>query len=251
MYLAISQSGRSPDLVASAEAARQAGALVVALVNDEASPLAKAADVLLPLLAGPERSVAATKSFIAALAALAHLVAAWTEDADLMTGLQSLPDWLAAARLADWRAAEAPLAAADDLLVIGRGLGLGVAQEAALKLKETAALHAEAFSAAELRHGPLAILRPDLPVLAFVQDDPTAPGLHGLVELLRAKGATVWVAAAAGAGPGILPLPAGMPPALAPLAMIQSFYPLANAVALARGFDPDRPDHLSKVTETH
>jgi glucosamine--fructose-6-phosphate aminotransferase (isomerizing) len=250
LYLAISQSGRSPDLLASAEQARAGGALVVALVNDAASPLAGAAELCLPLQAGPEQSVAATKSFIAAQAALAQLVASWTEDDALRAALARLPAWLDAALAADWSAATEPLAAADDVLAVGRGIGLAAAQEAALKLKETAALHAEAFSGAELRHGPLAILRPDLPVLMFVQDDAAKPGLLELIQDLAFAGAQVLAAGADPALPRRLPVPAEVPPTLAPLAMIQSFYGLANQVALLRGHDPDRPRHLSKVTET-
>jgi glucosamine--fructose-6-phosphate aminotransferase (isomerizing) len=251
LYLAVSQSGRSPDLLAGVEQARECGALVVALVNDTDSPMAATADICLPLHAGPERSVAATKSFIASLSALAQLVSLWADDRALAGGLERLPEWLAAARARDWRTALPPLAAADDVVVVGRGIGLGVAQEAALKLKETASLHAEAFSAAEVQHGPVAILRPDLPVLAFSQDDETRDGVAMLVADLRARGSRVFVAEAGGPTPDRLPVPPALHPALAPIVMIQSFYALAEAVAVVRGHDPDRPQYLSKVTETH
>ncbi|HET6467901.1 MAG TPA: SIS domain-containing protein, partial [Geminicoccaceae bacterium] len=150
----------------------------------------------------------------------------------------------------DWGEALPVLAAADDVLVVGRGLGLGAAQEAALKLKETAALHAEAFSAAELRHGPLALLRAGLPVVALSQEDATRAGVLELVRELRGKGARVLLAEEGAAVAGRLPVPPGMHPALAPMAMIRSFYALASDVARARGLDPDRPQHLSKVTRT-
>ncbi len=250
LFLAISQSGQSPDLVAHAQAARESGALVVALVNQTASPLAATSHVCLPLHAGPERSVAATKSYVAALAALLQLVAHWAEEPGLRDALPRLPDQLEASQALDWSAAREPLAGARDLLVVGRGLGFGIAQEAALKFKETARIHAEAFSAAEIMHGPLALIRAGYPVLVFSQEDQTRAGVRELVATLRDKGARVFVAAAGEPAPGRLPVLAGLHPACAPLAMVQSFYGLVNAVALARGLDPDLPPHLRKVTET-
>ena len=250
LYLTISQSGMSPDIIASAERARDAGALVVALVNDASSPLAEVAEICIPLMAGAERSVAATKSFIASLSAIAHIVAAWTDDSELVAELHRLPDALRAAHDTDWSAAVPALAAADDLLVVGRGLGLAIAQEAALKLKETASLHAEAFSAAELRHGPLAIMRPGLPVIAFAQRDETFDSVRQLAADLIGKGARLLLAGAENPMAECLPVVDDLHPHLAPISMIQSFYRLANAVALSRGIDPDRPPFLSKVTET-
>src|SRR4029077_14707969 len=158
VMLAISQSGASPDLLAAVASARAAGARIVALVNAESSPLAQLADDLLPLHAGPERSVAATKSYIASLAALAQLVASWSEDHELTAALRETPALLARAWQLDWSAAVARLVTATNLYVIGRGIGLGVAQGAALKFKEACGLHAEALSAAELRHGPMALV---------------------------------------------------------------------------------------------
>lgn len=250
LFVAISQSGRSPDLLACAEMAREGGALVVSLVNDEASPLAKLAELCLPLHAGAERSVAATKSYIAALAALLQITAHWSDQTTPIGALGQLPDWLAEALEQDWTAALEPFAAASDMLVVGRGLGFGIAQEAALKLKETAALHAEAFSAAEILHGPLEIVHEGYPVLAFCQEDAVSDSVRGLVGKLRDKGATVFVAEEGARAPGRLPVPAGMDSGCAPLAMIQSFYVLANVLALRRGRNPDAPLHLQKVTET-
>ena len=158
LFIAISQSGKSPDLLRNAQAARIAGARVVAMVNVENSPLAALADVVIPLHAGPERSVAATKSYLAALAAVLHLCARWHQDAALGAALRALPDALRAGWGADWSALTDGLVDADNLFVVGRGFGLGVALEAALKFKETCGLHAEAFSAAEVRHGPMALV---------------------------------------------------------------------------------------------
>src|SRR5580698_3438172 len=146
LFLAISQSGRSPDLLAAVDAAKAAGAVVVALVNAEDSPLAERADYFLPLRAGAEKSVAATKSYIGSLAAIIHLVARWSGNDVLLEALGGLPTLLQSAWQLDWQPLVERLTTAQHLLVLGRGLGLGVAQEVALKLKETCALHAEAFS---------------------------------------------------------------------------------------------------------
>jgi glucosamine--fructose-6-phosphate aminotransferase (isomerizing) len=250
LFLAISQSGRSPDLVAQAEAARAAGARTVALVNDPASPLAAACGRILPIGAGPEKSVAATKSFIASLAALLQLAAAWAEDAGLAAALERLPQSLTEAAALDWSPAIDALELEDDMLVVGRGLGLPVAAEAALKLKETCALHAESFSAAELMHGPVALVGAGYPVLVFAQEDETRPGVTALVSALRSKGARVLAAEPGPPQPGRLPVAAGLHPACDPVLLIQAFYAFAARLAVRRGLDPDRPRHLSKVTLT-
>ncbi len=247
VMLVFSQSGRSPDLLAAAEAARGRGALLVALVNDETSPLAALADVTLPLDAGPERSVAATKSFVATLAAVLHFVAEWTRDAGLTAALDALPDLLAEASSLDWSAALPALDHAANLYVVGRGLGFAVAQEAALKIKETCGFHAEAFSAAEVRHGPMALVGRDFPVLLLAQDDLSAASIEALAAPFSARGATV--IAAGVSGDVMLPTLVA-DPAIQPLLLVQGFYRLANDLAVRRGRDPDRPPHLAKVTET-
>jgi len=250
LCLVISQSGRSPDLLASAEAARAAGALVVALVNDATSPLAELADITAPLLAGPELSVAATKSYVGALSAIVELVAHWSGDAALLGSLARLPDLLDEAWAQDWSAALPLLKDANSLYVLGRGVGYGVAEEAALKLKETCGLHAEAFSAAEVRHGPMALVGPNFPVLAFAQGDETRAGVEAAVEAAAAQGAPV-IKAGGAPQAGVLLLPTtDACPILEPIAYALSFYRLVGALALARGRDPDRPPHLTKVTET-
>jgi glucosamine--fructose-6-phosphate aminotransferase (isomerizing) len=249
LCLAISQSGRSPDLLASVEAAKRGGAGALVLVNDAGSPLAAMADHLLPLYAGPERSVAATKSFIASLAALVSLVAAWAEDGELADAVGRAPTLLPLAWAADWSPLVARLRDARGLYVVGRGLGLGIAQEAALKLKETCGLHAEAFSAAEVRHGPMALVGPDFPLLVFRQSDETEDSVDELIGEVAAHGVDVFVAGDAPAGAIALPA-ARDHPAIEPMLQIQSFYRAATALSVARGFDPDRPPHLAKVTET-
>ena len=249
VFLAISQSGASPDLLATVRAAKKAGALVVALVNAESSPLAQAADFTVPLCAGIERSVAATKSYIASLSAIIQLVGSWKDDGALLESLAGAPVLMEKAWQLDWSAAVARLRFASDLYVIGRGLGLGVAQEAALKFKETCGLHAEAISSAEVRHGPMAIVRAGFPVLIFSQDDETRDGVEALATELTGRRADVMVAGAK--APRAVALPSiSADPILEPMLIVQSFYRMVNALSLARGRNPDQPPYLRKVTET-
>jgi glutamine---fructose-6-phosphate transaminase (isomerizing) len=251
LFLAISQSGRSPDLLYLAEAARAGGAVTVALVNDTNSPLASICEITLPLHAGAEKSIAATKSWICSLTAILQLVAIWAEDRDLLEALARLPDDLARAADLDWRAGEKVLSGADHLYVVGRGVGLATAQEAALKLKETCGLHAEAQSAAELMHGPHTLAGPNFPVLVFTQQDEAFQSIADLAAVLIAREVPV-IAAGPMPGGGCVSLPSDplLHPFVTPIALIQSFYPLVESVALARGHDPDAPPHLTKVTET-
>jgi glucosamine--fructose-6-phosphate aminotransferase (isomerizing) len=249
LYLAISQSGRSPDLLACVEAAKAAGAFTIAFVNDASSPLAQLVDEALPLHAGPELSVAATKSYITALSGLAQLVGRWAGDEALIEGVDALPDQLAQAWELDWSEAAPGLCDARNLFVLGRGLGLGAAQEAALKLKETSGLHAEAFSAAEVKHGPMVLVEPHFPVLMFAQSDASQASVKAVATEFAGRGADVWLAEEGPRQPGRLPVLKGHP-TLQPISMIQSFYRLANAVSLARGRNPDVPPHLNKITET-
>lgn len=247
--IAISQSGRSPDLLATVAGLKATGACVIALVNETESPLAEMADEVFGLAAGEERSVAATKSFIASLAAVARLVAEWSDDDALRSDLHELPALLRRAWDLDWSELVEGLKGATDLYVLGRGVGYGVAQEAALKLKETSQLHAEAFSTAELRHGPMALVREGFPALMFSQADETGRNVGETARALAERGARVFLAGAGAEGATALPtIPCA--PLLEPIVQILSFYRAANALALARGLDPDRPPHLSKVTET-
>jgi glutamine---fructose-6-phosphate transaminase (isomerizing) len=218
-------------------------------VNAEASPLAAFAHDVVPLRAGPEISVAATKSFVASLAAIAHLVAEWTDDRVLRHALALAPSQLAAAWELDWSDAVEQLTSAESAYVVGRGLGLGVAQEGALKLKETCGLHAEGVSAAELRHGPMALVKPGFPVLVFSQDDETRAGIDALVADLTLRGARTLVAGSRLANAQVLPTVEAHP-VVQPMLIAQSFYRMVNALAIARGRDPDRPPNLRKVTET-
>jgi glucosamine--fructose-6-phosphate aminotransferase (isomerizing) len=249
LYFAISQSGKSPDLVSQAQSAKGAGARVVALVNQADSPLADVADTVIPLHAGPELSVAATKSYLCSLSAILHIAARWRGDAVLLSALFAMPEALRAGWPLDWSPLVDGLADARNLFVIGRGFGFGAALEAALKLKETCGLHAEAFSSAEVRHGPMAIVGRDFPVLFFAQRDDTWDGTLALAREFRQRGARVWVAAP-GSDADPLAIVETPHPACTPLLAVQSFYRAANALAIRRGRNPDVPPHLHKVTET-
>ena len=249
LFLAISQSGRSPDLLASVEKAKASGAFVVAIVNDAQSPLAALADDVIPLHAGPEKSVAATKTYLASVSAVAAVVAAWLDDAELSTALDHLPGLMAQAWQADWSQAAAALTPARDLYTIGRGIGFGCAQETALKFKETCGLHAEAFSSAEVLHGPMALVKRDFPVLMLSQNDETRAGMVELAGKITNAGASLSIAGFAAAGATMLPTIEAHP-VLEPILMAQSFYRMVNTLSLARGFNPDCPPNLNKITET-
>jgi glutamine---fructose-6-phosphate transaminase (isomerizing) len=250
--IAISQSGRSPDILAMQRMAKDQGALSVAFVNDEDSPLAREANAVLPLSAGLERSVAATKSMIAALVAGAALTAHWSDDDGLLAALQNLPSVLDSSSAAPPATeAIATLAEASSLFVVGRGATHAIAAEAALKLKETSAIHAEAFSSAEVLHGPAGIIRPGFPVLAFAPADAARPGFFDTLDRLAAFGAAPllvdiephkrW--------PTLVALDGGHP-LLTPIVALHAFYRVAESTARRRGRDPDQPPHLKKVTET-
>jgi glucosamine--fructose-6-phosphate aminotransferase (isomerizing) len=250
LYFAISQSGGSPDLVRAAQGARKAGAHVVALVNVEDSPLAAVADTVVPLRAGPELSVAATKSYICALSVLVHIAARWKQDDALFAALRATPAAMRKTWNMDWSSLVQGLVDARNLFVVGRGLGLGAAQEAALKLKETCGLHAEAFSAAEVKHGPMALVGQDFPVVFLTQQDESWAGTRELADEFAARGAKVWVTSSDSSQPHVLPVAEAPHPVCAPLIAIQGFYKAANALALLRGRNPDMPPHLNKVTRT-
>jgi glutamine---fructose-6-phosphate transaminase (isomerizing) len=239
----------SPDLLTATRNAREGGAVTVALCNSPDSPLMRIVDVAVPLHAGPETSVAATKSYIASLSCIAQLLANWTEDRKLLAALPQLPELLARAWKCDWTPAVAALRSAVNLFVVARGYGLGVAQEAALKLKETCGLHAEAFSSAEVKHGPMALVREGFPVLMFTQRDDTRAGIEELAAEFASRGARVLLAGAVAPRAVSLPVVEANP-VIEPLLGIQAFYAMANALALARGLNPDRPPHLNKITET-
>ena len=251
VVISVSQSGQSPDIVALQAAARAAGAFSIAVVNQADSPLALTADAVIPLHAGTENSVAATKSCIASAVALAALVAEWHGDAALRDAVAGLSEAFEATLRQDWDAALPCFEAAQSAYVVGRGPALPVAAEAALKFKETCVLHAEAFSGAEVMHGPLQLLRQGFPVIALMQPDQSRDAMRASVDRLRAlQGRVFDVSADAADGSDHLGVAATGHALLDPLAMLLSFYAFAEKLSRARGHDPDRPSHLRKVTET-
>jgi glucosamine--fructose-6-phosphate aminotransferase (isomerizing) len=249
LFLSISQSGRSDDLVESARMAKKAGAVTAAIVNDTDSPLAAASDIVLPIGAGAEQSVAATKTFVASLAALLRLTAVWSDDTAFVPALNSLPDRLAAASKLDWTEALAALSKATSLITLGRGPTLAIAREAALKFKETCNLPTEPFSGAEFMHGPVSLVDAHYPVLIFMPTDAAAKGLAELAVDLRDKGASVFVSGTVRSDHVLPALPAEHPDADA-ICLIQSLYGLLVRLAERRGTDVDQPRHLRKVTRT-
>ncbi|NHR03709.1 SIS domain-containing protein [Chromobacterium haemolyticum] len=250
LAVALSQSGQSPDLIDTMKALGAAGARTAALVNKHQSPLAAACEWVVPLCAGDEKSVAATKSYITSLSAVARLVAHWQADDALLAALANLPQRLTEATRQDWTAAVDVLRDAERIMVVGRGLGFAVALEAALKFKETCAIQAEAFSGAEIKHGPMALIDDGYPLLIFAPRGPEQQGLIDLAEEMRGRGAKVLLAAPDNIVSRDLTLALADDEALDPLLAIQSFYLMAARLSEARGLNPDVPRHLSKVTCT-
>jgi glutamine---fructose-6-phosphate transaminase (isomerizing) len=249
LVIAVSQSGRSPDLVESVAAARRAGALTIAITNAPASPLAEACAHVIPIGAGTERSVAATKSVVLSLLQGLALIAETATPGAAAHALDGLPEALARALATDWARSVETLSA-PSLVVVARGTAYGVAREAALKLKELAGIFAEAISGAEIMHGPKAALTAETPILAFVADDEAAASMH---ETLASLAQLTRRIVCLGSGPAIvrpIALPALAAPLFAPVLHLAAFYPLALALAQARGRSPDAPAHIQKVTLT-
>jgi glutamine---fructose-6-phosphate transaminase (isomerizing) len=245
LCLTISQSGQSPDILALQEAAKAAGAISVALVNVEDSPAARNADICLALNAGAERSVAATKSFIVSCLAGAAIVAQWSGEEALIKAVAGVPETLAKAVELSWPGFTPFAREAGSLFVLGRGPSYPMAQETALKLKETCAIHAEAYSVAEVMHGPWEIMEPGFPVLVYAPADVSRETTRAAVDKMRRAGADVRVVEDGG-----LPYAPCSHPLLDPLSMIQTAYLEIERLAIALGRDPDRPRLLKKVTET-
>lgn len=249
--IAISQSGQSPDVVNPLKYFTDNGPGSIALVNDTTSPLAKIAKWTVPLHAGSEKSVAATKSFIASLSASAHLVGSWKNDKDLLAGLERLPEDLKQAQNCDWTSAVSTLKNAKRIMVVGRGFGLSLALEAALKFKETCSIQAEAFSAAEIKHGPQALIENGYPLIVFAN---RGPALHSMLELaedMRSRGAKVILAAPSFVKEKDLEIHSAHCEDLDILSAAQSFYLMIEELSRSLGLNPDEPRHLSKVTKTN
>lgn len=248
--LAVSQSGRSPDIVALARSARRNGALGFALTNTADSPLAQACDHTIDLRAGPERSVAATKSFVSSVVAGLALLAHWQRDDALLAALAALPDDLERAIGCDWSALSEGIAERHSLYVLGRGPALAIAGEAALKFKETCAIHAEAYSAAEVLHGPARIVEQGYPVLALAARDAAESSVAEITDRLAGQGARAFITSDRAAAAERLPFAPARHELTDALALVATFYAFVEALSRRRGHDPDVPPHLRKVTET-
>lgn len=248
--IAISQSGQSPDIVAMARAATESGAASIALTNTPSSPLAQACAHAIDIEAGPELAVAATKSFVNSVLAGLLLLAEWMEIGPLKTALHALPEHFSKAVALDWRSLGDDLGDAGSLYLLGRGPSLAIASEAALKFKETSGLHAEAYSAAEVLHGPVALVKPDFPIVAFAARDAAEASVAEIADGLAARRAAVYATSDRVQTAGRLPFVATGHPLTDALALIIPFYGFVEAWSRAKGFDPDRPEALKKVTET-
>ncbi len=252
LVLLISQSGQSPDLVSYAQSARASGACTIGLINqDSPTPLGEHCEFILPLCAGPEQSIAATKSWLATIYAAMQLLMHWTESDSLKTDIDTLPAHMLESQKLDFSPAVDLLSQCNSMLVLGRGPGLGLANEVALKFKETCGLHAESFSAAELLHGPLAMVGPEMPVLIFDQGGSASDSIQEAIHRIQETGAPVLHVATKPLDKCV-PLPSlnGISPWCTLMTQAQSAYLMIEQLSWSRGYDPDRPSHIAKVTKT-
>ncbi|MFD1252399.1 Glutamine--fructose-6-phosphate aminotransferase [isomerizing] [Devosia equisanguinis] len=248
--LAISQSGKSPDIVGMAQSARRSGATTLAITNTAGSPLAQSSDFTIELHAGIEKSVAATKTFVTSVVAGLALLAHWSGDVELQRAVAALPERLAGAVACDWSEMIPVLDGHDALYVLGRGPGFAIANEAALKFKETCGIQGESYSAAEVMHGPVSIVNPGYPVLGLAARDAAEKSVADMAHKLAGQGASAFLTSDLGGAARRLPFAATGHPITDPLALVVSFYGFVEALARHRGLNPDEPPMLKKVTET-
>lgn len=243
VHIVASQSGRSTDLIETLTAAREQGAVTIALTNDPSSPLAQAAHFSADLRARPESAVAATKSYTAELLAYYLLLDCWRTTGP--RGVGNLLDAIEAASDLSWPEVLASrLISASRVILTARGFGLATAREAALKVTETTALSTHALSAAELMHGPIAMAGPQTAVVTI------GPGTDEAAQAARDRGSQVHRLSHHADGPDALVLPIANNAELAPLSEIIPLQRAAYLLAIARGEDPDVPYGLTKVTAT-
>lgn len=248
--VSVSQSGESPDIIAITEMAQASGALTLTLTNKPQSPLAKAVDQAIDIAAGPELSVAATKSYVSSIIAGLAVLAEWQNDDGLRAALQELPKHTKAALECDWDALTAALDGDNSLFVLGRGPAMAIASEVALKFKETCGLHAEAYSAAEVMHGPVALVDKGFPVLTLAARDKAEEISVSASEKLAKDGADAFVTAQGAVQSKKLPFVATGHPVTDALCLVVPFYGFVEGYARHLGFNPDKPPRLRKVTET-
>ena len=241
LVLIISQSGRSPDILAQTKSAKESGAFCVALINDTTSPLSYIADVVLPLSAGKELAVAATKSYLATLSAVLQMVAHWKQEQVLLLALEELPNTLQQVVDSPRQLKRDFVESLAHCVVLGRGFGYAISREIALKLKEVLGIHAEAFSSAEFLHGPVTLVEKKLSIVSIGIDDESATAHQEIVDEVTRRGAI------------LAELSAGVEtihPRFLALAVLQRFYLDIEGIAVSLGLDPDEPAGLKKVTQT-
>lgn len=248
--IAVSQSGKSPDIVGMAQSARRSGATTIAITNTAGSPLDEASDFTIDLHAGVEKSVAATKTFVTSVVAGLALLARWSGDDDLRAAVAALPEAFAKAVACDWSEMIGALDGHNALYVLGRGPGFAIANEAALKFKETCGIQGESYSAAEVMHGPVSIVTPGYPVLGLAARDAAEGSVADMAHKLAGQGARAFLTSDRPGAAARLPFAATGHPITDPLSLIVSFYGFVEALARHRGLNPDEPPMLKKVTET-
>lgn len=248
--IGISQSGQSPDIVRMTQSAAKQGALTVAITNEPNSPLAKACKHTIPIHAGTERSVAATKTFVTSAVAGIALLAHWKQDKTLIEAIDRLPEHLENAVAVDWSTLRHALKGCDSLFVLGRGPSYAISNEAALKFKETCQIHAESYSSAEVLHGPVSIVEPGYPVLALASRDASESSIASVADTLSQQGALSFITSDCAQNAERLDYAKTSHPLTDPLSLIVSFYAFIERLAGERGINPDLPRNLKKVTET-
>jgi glucosamine--fructose-6-phosphate aminotransferase (isomerizing) len=248
--LTISQSGGSTDLAALQAAASKGGARTIAILNETDSPVGRQADIVLPMFAGAEIAVAATKSFVSSLFTILGFVAGFTNDSELEKALRNFPGTAAKALECDWSMADFALARASSVFAIGRGPGLAVSAEAALKLKETCRIHAEVFSAAEVLHGPVVLAEKNFAAFAFQPSDSAQESVLTAANSMREKGAAVFVISTQANTDRTLITPTTDHSLLVPVVQIIAFYKFVEALSKKLGENADAPEGLNKVTVT-
>lgn len=246
----VSQSGKSPDIVEMTRMAREGGALSIAMTNNPHSPLADVADHTINLHAGPELSVAATKTFVNSAVAGIWLLAEFAKDEALLQAIKNLPDQLKEAVELDWPEVRSALVGQNSIFCLGRGPAYAISNEAALKFKETCQIHAESYSSAEVLHGPVSIVGGNFPIIALAAKDMAEDALASVADEIATKGASVFATSEKVKQAVPISVVRTDHPLTDPITLIASFYSMVERVAASRGINPDAPRHLKKVTET-
>lgn len=248
--ISISQSGKSPDIVQMAESTAKNGALAIALTNDNKSPLGQVSSHTIDICAGAEISVAATKTFVNSIVTGLMMLAYWQEDQHLLEALRKLPEQATRAIQCNWQPLNDRLKDDSSLYILGRGPSLAIANEVALKFKETCQIHAEAYSSAEVLHGPVSIVNEGYPVLVLAARDASGQSIVGTADQLAEQGADVYATSKQSKKPRQLDFIESGHPLTDPLLLIVTFYSFIENLARQRGLNPDIPPNLNKVTRT-